>query len=148
MEASIDKLSGANSLSTAEKAELAALQHEFAYVQKSKKDYVELHPEHRKLVYPAAAQGNADASGSSSRFGAPLEDDGLGLYAPDGRLRRPELSAYYDATFNPFGVPPPGMPYKARRTSSPLGTASGAALNNSSTISGGTSGDGGFRGDS
>ena len=26
-----------------------------------------------------------------------------------------EKSVYYDKIFNPYGVPPPGMPYKAHR---------------------------------
>lgn len=37
------------------------------------------------------------------------------LYNPDGTLRDPKRSIYYDATYNPFGVPPPGMPYAERR---------------------------------
>ena len=33
----------------------------------------------------------------------------------NGKPRYPERSIYYDKVFNPYGVPPPGMPYKERR---------------------------------
>ena len=36
------------------------------------------------------------------------------LYDTDGRLRDPKRSVYYDAVYNPYGVPPPGMPYRER----------------------------------
>jgi hypothetical protein len=36
------------------------------------------------------------------------------LYNPDGTLRDPKRSAYYHPEYNPFGVPPPGMPYRER----------------------------------
>lgn len=69
---------------------------------------VEAHPESRKIVFPerAAVAGNAEASGSN--------DSGRGLYLKDGKLRNPERSYYYDPVFNPFGAPPPGMPYRQR----------------------------------
>lgn len=40
------------------------------------------------------------------------------LYDEEGRLRDPKRSLYYDAVYNPFGVPPPGMPYRERSESS------------------------------
>lgn len=71
---------------------------------------VEAHPEHRKFVYPE----RAEASGSGNpRY----EPEPPGLYGRDGRLKHPERSIYYDAVFNPFGAPPPGKPYRARRKS-------------------------------
>jgi len=30
--------------------------------------------------------------------------------------KRPERSIYYDPVMNPYGAPPPGMPYKERCT--------------------------------
>lgn len=132
IEADIRKLSAQGNLTAADKTELAALKSELAYVQKSKADCtfpliplqsrsirsiwpkspdVEAHPEHRKIVYPdPKPTENALASGSGE------QDDGRGLYGKDGRLRNPELSVYYDPVFNPYGAPPPGMPYRAKRT--------------------------------
>ena len=49
-----------------------------------------------------------------------------GLYTKDGKLRHPERSVYYDPVFNPFGAPPPGMPYKEKRESSAEGRTSEA----------------------
>jgi len=39
------------------------------------------------------------------------------LYDEEGKLRDPKRSLYYDAVYNPFGVPPPGMPYRERSES-------------------------------
>jgi hypothetical protein len=39
------------------------------------------------------------------------------LYDDEGKLRDPKRSLYYDAVYNPFGVPPPGMPYRERSES-------------------------------
>lgn len=57
--------------------------------------------------------GNAMASGSGGGSGS--RGDALShLYDEEGRLRDPKKSLYYDAVYNPFGVPPPGMPYRQR----------------------------------
>jgi hypothetical protein len=50
------------------------------------------------------AQASSEASGSGS-----------GLYGKDGKLKNPQKSLYYDPIFNPFGAPPPGMPYREKR---------------------------------
>lgn len=39
------------------------------------------------------------------------------LFDKNGLPIHPERSIYYDPVMNPFGVPPPGMPYIERRTS-------------------------------
>lgn len=36
------------------------------------------------------------------------------LYDESGRLRDPTRSVYYDPVYNPWGVPPPGMPYQEK----------------------------------
>lgn len=69
------------------------------------KQDVEKHPEHRKFVFPERATTN---SASSSH-------DPPGLFTKDGKLKNPERSIYYDPVFNPYGAPPPGMPYRERR---------------------------------
>lgn len=36
------------------------------------------------------------------------------LFNKKGLPRHPERSIYYDPVLNPYGVPPPGMPYLER----------------------------------
>ncbi|GAA5976712.1 hypothetical protein JCM11641_005669 [Rhodosporidiobolus odoratus] len=99
-----------SALSKSEKDELASLRAELSRVNKAKQEYVETHPEHRQYVFPdRPSQGEQDAGPSGAGGGEPP-----GLYDRNGRLKHPERSLYYDATFNPFGVPPPGMPYREK----------------------------------
>lgn len=70
---------------------------------------VEANPDSKKFVFPERAvetQASSEASGSGS-----------GLYGKDGKLKNPQKSLYYDPIFNPFGAPPPGMPYREKRES-------------------------------
>ncbi|KAL8284064.1 hypothetical protein RQP46_005177 [Phenoliferia psychrophenolica] len=103
LEADIRKLSSQSNLSSSDKASLAALKAELTHITKTKSDYVEAHPEHRKFVFPDRV---ASTSGT--------EVDPPGLYTKDGKLKHPERSVYYDPVFNPFGAPPPGMPYREK----------------------------------
>lgn len=57
----------------------------------------------------AREQARKAANASSSSAG-----DGP-AYDKHGRLRDPTKSVYYDPVFNPFGAPPPGMPYMEKR---------------------------------
>lgn len=68
---------------------------------------VEAHPEHRKFVFPERPSEHGEQQSS---------DEPAGLYDKNGRLKHPERSVYYDPVFNPFGAPPPGMPYREKRT--------------------------------
>ncbi|POW07071.1 hypothetical protein PSHT_10098 [Puccinia striiformis] len=48
----------------------------------------------------------------------------MNWFGPDGKLLEPEKSFYYHPVFNPFGVPPPGMPMRMKETSTlPSGTS-------------------------
>ncbi|ORY57092.1 hypothetical protein BCR35DRAFT_309678 [Leucosporidium creatinivorum] len=110
IEADIRKLSGQaqqGPLSAADKEELASLRGELARINKAKTEYVEAHPEHRKFVFPERA-GDKEAANAGPQGDPP------GLYGRDGKLKHPERSIYYDPVFNPFGAPPPGMPYRER----------------------------------
>ncbi|GAA5976358.1 hypothetical protein JCM10908_005472 [Rhodotorula pacifica] len=93
-------------LSKDDREQLAHLKSELARINKAKNDYVEAHPEHRKYVFPERPQ---DASTRDDD-----EDTTPGLYDKNGRLKHPERSLYYDPVFNPFGAPPPGMPYREK----------------------------------
>ncbi|BEJ10082.1 hypothetical protein CcaverHIS641_0701170 [Cutaneotrichosporon cavernicola] len=88
------------------KQRLATLENEFKYVNKLKEKYLAEHPEARDKVYHTRERPREQ---STSR-----PEPTAHLYNPDGTLRDPKRSIYYDATYNPFGVPPPGMPYAER----------------------------------
>lgn len=100
------------------KEKLASLRQEIDRVKKAKADYVEAHPEHAKLVYPSGhgPREKRDPGPSTER----PANISRSLFGPNGLPLHPERSIYYDAVMNPYGVPPPGMPYVERRTFSRL----------------------------
>lgn len=90
---------------------MESLKTELARINKKKEEYVAEHPEHRRLVYR-----------SNFRKGAPVEEresqpknKQRNVFDENGLPRHPERSIYYDPVMNPYGVPPPGMPYMERR---------------------------------
>lgn len=92
----------------ANKKKIQELESELKYVSKLKEKYVLEHPEEHDRVYNIrrkAEQQDQDGQGEGS---------GQQLYDERGRLRDPKKSVYYDPVYNPFGVPPPGMPYRER----------------------------------
>ncbi|WWC70052.1 uncharacterized protein I206_103996 [Kwoniella pini CBS 10737] len=88
------------------KTRLTELEAELAYINKTKEAYVAEHPESRDRVFNIRKPKEKD--------GTTKEEAQKHLYDENGRLRDPKKSVYYDAVYNPFGVPPPGMPYKER----------------------------------
>lgn len=121
-------------LDQSQKARLKELRAEVERVRKIKQEYVNAHPEQAHLVrgleqrprrqqdvgsapstsmsgyiiinypqiyYPIIPGGNAPAARS--------------LFGKNGLPVRPERSLYYDPVMNPYGMPPPGMPYAERR---------------------------------
>ncbi|BGP06519.1 Protein saf1 [Rhodotorula toruloides] len=94
-------------LSKAEKDELASLRAELSRIKKAKDEYVAAHPEHRKFVFP-------DRPSNDTADDAAMNDEPSGLYDKQGRLKHPERSFYYDPVYNPYGAPPPGMPYREK----------------------------------
>ncbi|GAA5892935.1 hypothetical protein JCM8208_004129 [Rhodotorula glutinis] len=93
-------------LSKTDKDELSRLRADLARLNKAKQEYVDKHPEHRKFVFPERAGDPSDAALPS--------DEPAGLYDRNGRLKHPERSLYFDPVFNPYGAPPPGMPYREK----------------------------------
>ncbi|KGB74416.2 hypothetical protein CNBG_0254 [Cryptococcus deuterogattii R265] len=92
------------------KKKIQELESELKYVSKLKEKYVSEHPEEHDRIYnirrktdQQKEEGEGEASGSGQQ-----------LYDDRGRLRDPKRSVYYDPIYNPFGVPPPGMPYRER----------------------------------
>lgn len=82
---------------------IAELEAEIARIKDTKAQYVADHPDQRKAIY-----GEDRRAEEAKDAGVPDKD----LYDSKGRLRDPKRSVYYDPILNPFGVPPPGMPYK------------------------------------
>jgi len=92
-------------LDAAAKTRLSELKSELSYIAKVKEKFVSEHPEARDKVFRQHREGGPrrDADG---------DEDVSHLYNKEGKLRDPTRSVYYDPVYNPFGVPPPGMPYR------------------------------------
>ena len=97
------------------KAKLASLESELAHINTVKESYVAEHPEARDRVFRTPGKGK-------ERDGQTQKQDLSHLYDEDGKLRDPTRSVYFDPVYNPFGVPPPGMPYRERSQLSPSHT--------------------------
>ncbi|KAI0347649.1 hypothetical protein BDW22DRAFT_1434034 [Trametopsis cervina] len=108
LEEEIEKLEGSTD---SDKARLAELKTELEKINKKKEDYVTEHPEHRKLVYKARRHNNDQ---DSAKDAEPVVHQKRNLFNKRGLPRHPERSIYYDPILNPYGVPPPGMPYAER----------------------------------
>lgn len=80
-------------------------------MKEAKEKYVEAHPEARdKIFKPRGPRRDGEDEAEGSGSGSAQSH----LYGEDGKLRDPTRSIYFDPVYNPFGVPPPGMPYKER----------------------------------
>ncbi|KAI0361149.1 hypothetical protein OH77DRAFT_1500558 [Trametes cingulata] len=110
LEDEIEKLESSSNLSAADKSRLTELKAELEKINKKKEEYVKEHPEHRKLVFKSRkpAESREDKKDDST---APKTRN---LFRKNGLPRHPERSIYYDPIYNPYGVPPPGMPYVER----------------------------------
>lgn len=98
-------------ISGSQKTQLSSLRVELARINKKKDEWVAEHPEHRKLVYRARYKKDQEADGEEEQSKKKVRK----VFDKHGIPRHPERSIYYDPVMNPFGVPPPGMPYKERR---------------------------------
>jgi hypothetical protein len=87
------------------KSRLADLEKELAYINKTKEEFVAAHPEMKDKVFKTHHRPREDREDK--------EDDNS-KFDSSGRLKDPTRSVYFDPVYNPFGVPPPGMPYKER----------------------------------
>lgn len=108
MEDEIKRLETATDLSAADNSRLAELKAELAKVMAKKEEYVKDHPEHRKLVFRQRRDKDSDQPP------VPSGEQKRNLFDKRGLPRHPERSIYYDPVMNPYGVPPPGMPYIER----------------------------------
>lgn len=95
--------------SSSEKARLTEVKAELEKINQKKEEYVKEHPEHRRLVYRPRRQ-HTDSDKPEEELVLPTRN----LFKANGLPRHPERSIYYDPVMNPFGVAPPGMPYRER----------------------------------
>lgn len=95
---------------------MAELEKEVAYINKAKEAYVKAHPEQRDKIFGRPRR--LGQTGDAAAEGEKEEKKDERLYDEQGRLRDPTRSVYYDPVYNPWGVPPPGMPYRERGESS------------------------------
>ena len=119
LEDEIAELEGIAEPNSEQKSRLHELKAELESIRKKKDEYVEAHPEQRKLVYASARrreqrekdkEDNEAVEGSTSKA-PPMKRN---LFNKKGLPRHPERSIYYDPVMNPYGMPPPGMPYVER----------------------------------
>ncbi|EJF67078.1 hypothetical protein BD309DRAFT_850229 [Dichomitus squalens] len=110
IEDEIAKLESASELPVSERTRLADLKAELEKINKKKEEYVQEHPEHRKLVFksrrPAESRDEKKEESTTPKK--------RNVFKKNGLPRHPERSIYYDPIMNPYGVPPPGMPYVER----------------------------------
>ncbi|PWN49371.1 hypothetical protein IE53DRAFT_369821 [Violaceomyces palustris] len=107
LENDIKQLERRSHLTKQQQADLQDLRAELARIRKVKEAYIEKHPEHRKFVV------GYEKDPEQLRKESLLKDEAapgpsLGGVIPG---RDPKRSVYYDPVFNPYGAPPPGMPY-------------------------------------
>lgn len=88
----------------ADAREIERARDELKKIREAKDKYLKQHPEHRKLIYP-----HQEAAQAAAQAALPT-----GLFRPDGKPYHPERSLYYDPIYNPWGNPPPGMPYREK----------------------------------
>ncbi|KAJ3575244.1 hypothetical protein NP233_g1232 [Leucocoprinus birnbaumii] len=107
LEEEIEQLESSNG----DKARLAEAKAELEKIQKKKEEYVQEHPEQRNLVYRRRRKHDDGDKSAQTENPPPQKRN---LFNKKGLPRHPERSIYYDPVMNPFGAPPPGMPYMER----------------------------------
>ncbi|KAF8527420.1 WW domain binding protein 11-domain-containing protein [Hysterangium stoloniferum] len=112
IEEDIERLEKADTdgvISAAQKAQLASLRTELSRINKKKDEWVAEHPEHMKLVFRGRYKKNEQGADKEE-----VQKKQRKIFDKNGIPRHPDRSIYYDPVMNPFGVPPPGMPYMER----------------------------------
>lgn len=93
--------------SATEQARLKELKADLERINKKKEEWVEEHPEHRKLVFRPKRHPK-DEETTQTPVAGPTNRN---LFKKNGLPRHPERSIYYHPIMNPYGLPPPGLPY-------------------------------------
>ena len=95
---------------------MTEVKHELEKINNKKEEYVQAHPEQRKLVYASTRRREQQKEREKAGPPVPQELKKRNLFNKNGLPRHPERSVYYDPVINPYGMPPPGMPYVERGT--------------------------------
>ncbi|GAC99189.1 hypothetical protein PHSY_006789 [Pseudozyma hubeiensis SY62] len=101
-------------LSPEEQEELKRLQDQVASVKRIKEEYIRKHPDQRNFVrgYEQPSDSFSESRpGSSSASQTHNVAPSIAVAPSHTTAQDPRWSIYYDAVFNPYGAPPPGMPY-------------------------------------
>ncbi|KAF5323490.1 hypothetical protein D9611_005523 [Ephemerocybe angulata] len=109
LEDEIEKLEQAAASGSKPDPRLAELKAELEKINTKKAEYVEEHPEARRLVYKAKRREGGEKEEEEKPIPASRN-----MFNKKGLPRHPERSIYYDPVMNPYGVPPPGLPYMER----------------------------------
>ncbi|CAE6514874.1 unnamed protein product [Rhizoctonia solani] len=106
---------GEDKLNSTQKGRLKELRAEVASIRKVKQDYVSAHPEQSHLVrgLEPRARRREDTT-TSNAGGSQFTPAVRSVFGKNGLPLHPERSVYYDPVLNPYGMPPPGMPYAER----------------------------------
>ncbi|CEL56083.1 hypothetical protein RSOLAG1IB_07536 [Rhizoctonia solani AG-1 IB] len=102
---------GEDKLSSAQKERLKELRSEVTRIRKVKQDYVKAHPDQSHLVRGLEPRARRQ---KVQRLLAQATPAVRSVFGKNGLPLRPERSIYYDPVLNPYGMPPPGMPYAER----------------------------------
>ena len=101
--------------SKADRDRLAEAKDELTKIVKKKEEYVEEHPESRNLVFKRRREQPRDKTEEEKKAeAATAGKKKRNLFNKNGLPKHPERSIYYDPVMNPYGMPPPGMPYVER----------------------------------
>ncbi|KZV96934.1 hypothetical protein EXIGLDRAFT_833209, partial [Exidia glandulosa HHB12029] len=112
----LTELEDSGKISPEDTTKLKDARFELARIKKIKEAYVKDHPDERHLVYRSTPRGPRNDAGDD----APRDARGKKMKTRrifderTGLPRHPERSLYYHPVMNPYGVPPPGMPYAER----------------------------------
>ncbi|GJJ13242.1 hypothetical protein Clacol_007493 [Clathrus columnatus] len=107
----LEKAEKDNVISPVQKTQLESLKTELDRINKKKEEYVTEHPEHRRLVY----RGKYKKAPQDEENETQIKGKQRNVFDKNGLPRHPERSIYYDPVMNPYGVPPPGLPYMERQ---------------------------------
>ncbi|KAF8746923.1 Domain Homologous E6-AP Carboxyl Terminus with, partial [Rhizoctonia solani] len=106
---------GEEKLSSTQKDRLRELRTEVARIRKIKQDYVKAHPEQSHLVRGLEPRARRPEGTAATNAGGSQATPAVRtVFGKNGLPLHPERSIYYDPVLNPYGMPPPGMPYVER----------------------------------
>ncbi|KAH9814184.1 WW domain binding protein 11-domain-containing protein [Melampsora americana] len=123
IEAEIRQLENLEKLTASEQTRLKDLKAELIQFRKGKDPHHGTAANGNVIIdpvtgLPSTLAGTAPEGSNSLKTGSAgssrQDSRTMDWFGPDGKLLEPEKSFYYDPVFNPFGVPPPGMPMRMK----------------------------------